>query len=158
MRYVVECFNDQCLLEAYGIDPSYDINHKYSQGKSAVFEALSKQKKRIGMVDFDKGIEDEYFDKFQFVIRISSEIDVYFEEDNENYLIVFKKKIETMFVQETKKTNTISTAQKLGFNNSEGNYHGIQSDFDKLNKLKNLLTTLIKRSDKLKKLREYLFN
>ncbi len=157
MKYIVECFNDQCLLESFGINPSFDINHKYSQGKGAVLEILSKQKNRIGMIDFDKGIEDEYFDKFELLESISTEIDVFFEKENKNYLIIFKKKIETMFVQETKKTNTLLTASKLGFYNSEGNYHNIQSNPDKLSKLKNLLSTLIQRSPNLQKLREFLF-
>lgn len=156
MKYIVECFNDQCLLESYGINPAFDINHQYNQGKDVVLEQLSKQKNRVGMIDFDNEIISEYFDKFKHVKKISNEINVYFEEENKNYLIVFNKKIETLFVSETIATNSIDTAKKLGFKNTVGNYHKIASSKEKYNKLKNLLSTIIQRSPNLQTLKEYL--
>jgi len=156
MKYIVECFNDQCLLEAFGINPSFEINHKYTQGKGAVFGALKTQKNRIGIIDFDNIIDDEYFGLCKLQENISREIEIYHELNNNNYLIVFKRKIETMFVEETKNSNRIDTARKLGFDNTVGNYHNIKSDKEKLNKLKSLLTTVINHSPNLQSLKKYL--
>lgn len=156
MKYIVECFNDQCLLEAFGVNPSFDVNHKYSQGKSVVLELLSTQKNRIGVIDYDYFVDNDYYDKCEHKIKISNEINVYYEKVNNNYLIVFSKKIESMFVKETIETESLETAKKLGFDNSEGNYHKIGSDKSKYNKLKNLLSTVISRSPNLKALKNYL--
>lgn len=154
MKYIVECFNDEALLLAFGID-SFEINHQYSQGKSGVLNLLSKQKNKFGMIDFDTSIVNDYFDKFVEIIKLSENIIIYQEKNNNNSLVVFSKKIETMFVNEVLSNNAEDTAQKLGFNNSEGNYHKVGSDKEKLKKLKNLLETVIQRSIALQALKQY---
>lgn len=155
MKYIVECFNDECLLLSYGIE-SYNINHTYNQGKARVLNILSKEKNRIGMIDKDNAIRHDYFHKCIEESIISTEIIVYHEIENNNYLIIFHKKIETMFVQVTNKTDTIDTARKLGFDNTEGNYHNIKSSKDKLNKLRSHLTNLINKSSELQQLGTYI--
>lgn len=155
MKYIVECFNDECFLKAYKVD-TFDINHQYEQGKGDVFNILSVQKNRVGIVDFDSSIDDAYFENFQHHDKVCDDINVYFETSNNNYLIVFNPKIEKIIVRITKETDSVETAKKLGFNNTEGNYHKIQSNREKLNKFVNLLQTLIQRSSELQTLKKYL--
>lgn len=156
MKYIVECFNDQCLLEAYGVNSSYDIDHSFDQGREKVLEKLSVKKNKIGLIDYDKGIHHRYFDKCNHKLNISNEIDIYEDKLNNNIIIVFNRKLETMIVNETINTFSIKTAKNLKFNNTEGNYHNIRSSKEKLNNLRNLLQTIIQRSTELQKLRQFL--
>jgi hypothetical protein len=156
MKFHIECYNDQCLLEAFGFKPKVDITHFINEGRGGVLKSLTIGQNIVGIVDFDKGIKHKYFDTCILKETISQEIKVYYEEPNKNYLIVFNKKLETMIVNETIKTSSLETAKKLGFDNTEGNYHNIRSNEEKLNKLRNLLQTLIQRSPELQKLKQYL--
>ncbi|RPI17335.1 MAG: hypothetical protein EHM58_09715 [Ignavibacteriae bacterium] len=159
MKYIVECFNDQCLLEACGIVPTYNIDHNYDQGREDVLDKLVAGKNLIGLIDYDKGITHKYFDICHYKSRISNEIDIYIDEERSNHLVVFKRKLESMIVCETVKTSSLSTAYKLGFKkNTEKEYHDIKANQKKLNNLKNLFQTLILRSPELQNLKYFLIN
>lgn len=153
MKYIVECFNDECLLASFGIDPFLDIDHNINQGKGVVLNKLSNSKNKIGIIDFDRGINHKYFDKFTLKETISDTIKLYYDSENKNHLVVFNRKIETMFVNEIEYTDSHSTCNNLGFEPTEKHFHGIGSSKERLAKLKSLLSTLIQRSDKLKKLK-----
>ncbi len=156
MRYIVECFNDECLLASYGIDPFLDIDHNINQGKGVVLNKLSNSKNKIGFIDLDKGIEHKYFDTFVLKETISDTISLYYDSENKNNLVVFNKKIETMFVKEIEYTDSLSTCIKLGFESTEKHFHGIGSSKERLGKLKSLLSTIVQRSENLQKLKSHI--
>lgn len=153
MRYIVECFNDECFLNALGIDPFLDIDHNINQGKGVVLNKLSNRKNKIGIIDLDKGINHKYFDKFILKETISESITLYYEADNKNLLVVFSKKIESMFCREIEETEANETCFRLGFEGTEKDFHAIGSNKAKLGKLKSLLSIIFDRSERLQRLK-----
>ncbi len=56
----IECFPDECLIRKIGFTRKYITHH---QGKSRVFNVLSKSKNQLALVDEDPGSPKSSYEK-----------------------------------------------------------------------------------------------
>ena len=153
-KILIECYNDEALCLALSADKS-TIEHNIG-GKGEILKKIKEREKCIAIIDNDKGTNDKYFKKSILHEKISDDIKVFYEKGNQNYIIVFYPRLETIIGRLIKNDNrNLNTAQNLGIKPDEKSLHDIGSNPHKLIKLKNLFEVLIQRNTDLKSLEKY---